>query len=249
TTSGNSNADLVLSHASLLGDIVNAAGSNTTVVLQDQSVFKGITQNVSSVAVNSGAQWVLGGDSSVTAMSLDGGTVALGAEKQFYTLNLGSLQGSGTFALSADFTQLKNSFLDISGRADGNFGLLINASGTDPIDGASLHVVHAGSGNAQFSLVGDTVDLGTWSYSLTQVRNDWYLDASTRTISPGTQSVLALFNTAPTVWYGELSSLRSRMGELRLTDGQAGGWVRTYGNKFNVSDASGMGYQQNQQGI
>jgi outer membrane autotransporter protein len=61
--------------------------------------------------------------------------------------------------------------------------------------------------------------------------------------------VLALFNTAPTVWYGELTTLRSRMGELRLDEASAGGWVRAYGNKFNVSDASGSPYRQVQQGF
>jgi outer membrane autotransporter protein len=94
------------------------------------------------------------------------------------------------------------------------------------------------------------VDLGTWSYDLIkQGDNDWYLDTSTKTISPGTRTVLALFNTAPTVWYGELSTLRTRMGELRINGERSGGWMRTYGNKFNVADASGFGYKQVQQGI
>ena len=93
------------------------------------------------------------------------------------------------------------------------------------------------------------VDLGTFSYGLTQRGDDWYLDTETRAISPGARSVLALFNAAPTVWYGELSTLRSRMGEVRMDAGKAGGWIRAYGNKYTVSAASGTGYQQTQQGI
>ena len=92
-------------------------------------------------------------------------------------------------------------------------------------------MVHTGGGDASFSLVNGPVDLGAFSYELIQRGNDWYLNGSRKIISPGTRSVLALFNTAPTVWYGELTSLRSRMGELRLDDGKAGGWMRTYGNK------------------
>jgi len=36
---------------------------------------------------------------------------------------------------------------------------------------------------------------------------------------------------------------------LRMDGGKAGGWIRTYGNKYNVSAASGVGYKQTQQGI
>ena len=63
-------------------------------------------------------------------------------------------------------------------------------------------------------------------------------------VSPGARSVLALFNTASTVWLGELTSLRTRMGELRFNGGQSGAWGRTYTNKYNIADGSGVGYQQ-----
>ncbi|KFE51379.1 hypothetical protein IV01_24325 [Pseudomonas syringae] len=39
------------------------------------------------------------------------------------------------------------------------------------------------------------------------------------------------------------------MGELRMDGGKAGGWMRTYGNKYDVSASSGVGYTQTQQGI
>jgi outer membrane autotransporter protein len=97
--------------------------------------------------------------------------------------------------------------------------------------------------------MGNAVDLGTYSYGLAKSGNDWILDPSTRTVSPGARSVLALFNTASTVWLGELTSLRTRMGELRFNGGNAGAWGRTYGNKYNIADGSGVGYQQTQQGF
>jgi outer membrane autotransporter protein len=67
--------------------------------------------------------------------------------------------------------------------------------------------------------------------------------------TPSTRSVIGLFSAAPTVWYGELSSLRTRMGELRYGKAQGGGWMRSYGNKYNLSAAGGTAYQQNQSGI
>jgi outer membrane autotransporter protein len=39
------------------------------------------------------------------------------------------------------------------------------------------------------------------------------------------------------------------MGEVRRDKGKAGGWVRAYGNKFNVDASSGVAYQQTQQGF
>ena len=73
--------------------------------------------------------------------------------------------------------------------------------------------MHAAAGDAQFSLRDGPVDLGAFSYDLVQRGNDWFLDGASKMISPGTASVLALYSAAPTVWYGELSSLRSRMGD------------------------------------
>jgi outer membrane autotransporter protein len=78
---------------------------------------------------------------------------------------------------------------------------------------------------------------------------EWFLDPTTQVISPGASAVLALFNSPITLLYGEASSLRSRMGELRFNGGQSGAWVRTYGNQYNVSESSGVAYKQNQQGL
>jgi outer membrane autotransporter protein len=138
----------------------------------------------------------------------------------------------------------------VTGNASGNHLVALDSQGTEPVGAGSKSVVHIGSGDATFALAGGSVDLGAFSYDLIQQgNNDWVLDTASRVISPGTQSVMALFNAAPTVWYGELSTLRSRMGEVRMDHGKAGGWIRAYGNKYNVSESSGVAYKQTQQGI
>jgi outer membrane autotransporter protein len=68
-------------------------------------------------------------------------------------------------------------------------------------------------------------------------------------VTPGARSVIGLFSAAPTVWYGELSTLRSRMGELRLGRGISGAWVRTYGGRYDLSAGGGVAYRQRQQGL
>ncbi|MBD8476202.1 autotransporter outer membrane beta-barrel domain-containing protein [Pseudomonas sp. CFBP 8770] len=68
-------------------------------------------------------------------------------------------------------------------------------------------------------------------------------------VTPGARSVIGMFSAAPTVWYGELATLRSRMGELRLGRGISGAWVRTYGGQYNLSAAAGVAYKQRQHGV
>lgn len=243
-------ANMTANNSQLKGDVVVEAGSTANITLENTATLTGNLQNVSSLALNSQGQWIMVGDSvgQVGELSMDGGSVKLGKGDEFFTLSVANLKGNGTFVMDADFAQGKTDFLEVTGQASGSHSLLVGSSGQDPLSDSKLHVVHIGSGDAQFSLANGRVDLGTYSYDLVQDGNDWYL-GSTGTISPGTRSVLALFNTAPTVWYGELTSLRSRMGEIRLDQGSTGLWMRAYGNKFDVSESSGLAYTQNQQGI
>ena len=246
---GNSTAKVTLDQSTLLGDVIAEAGSTANVVLNNQSVLTGRLENVANLSTNSNAQWVMIGDGSVANVSMNGGSIKFDDPTAFHTLSVGTLSGSGTFVMDANFATGQADLLNVTGTASGNHNLLIGSSGADPLTDNSLHVVHIAGGDAQFSLLNGPVDLGTFSYGLTQHGDDWYLNTETRTLSPGTRAVLALFNAAPTVWYGELSTLRSRMGEVRMDSDKAGGWIRVYGNKYNVSTSSDVGYQQTQQGI
>ncbi|WP_259741091.1 autotransporter outer membrane beta-barrel domain-containing protein [Pseudomonas frederiksbergensis] len=256
--SGNSTASLTLDQSRMTGDVLVESGSTANVTLNDQSQLIGRLNGVNGVTINSQSTWTLTGNDSIGTLAMSGGTVDFGTGTTpgtFYQLNVGTLAGNGTFAMKGDFANGDRDFLNVSGVATGDFGLAISASGLDATSPQQLQLVHTGAGDARFSLVNGTpVDLGAFSYALTSESNgsggtDWFLDPTTKTISPGASTVLALFNTAPTVWYGELSSLRSRMGELRFNGGQSGAWARSYGNKYNVAEASGVGYQQTQQGF
>jgi len=243
-------ANLRVNNSHLVGDIVAASGGTANVLLENFATLKGRLDNVASLEINSGGEWALVDNSQVTDLSLDNGAVRFGGPGEFFTLSVENLTGNGTFIMEADFSTSQSDFLDVTGTASGNHQLLISASGNDPLTDNSLHVVHTAAGDSQFSLLGGSVDLGAYSYDLVQRSdNDWYLDATTRTVSPGTQTVMALANVVPTIWYGELGVLRSRMGDVRRNPGKAGGWVRSYGNQFNVSATSGAAYQQQQQGL
>ena len=243
-----STLNLNLDRASMTGDVVNAGGT-AQVTLNNHSVLTGRLENVDSLGVNSDATWVMTADQQLNDLSLRDGNVKFGEPGQFYQLDVKNLSGNGTFVMSADFAHLKGDFLNVTGTSSGAHQLLIASSGADPLSKDRLHVAHTEDGGATFSLLGERVDVGTYSYLLKSENDgkDWLLDPKSKTIGPGTRSVLALFNTAPTVWYGEMTSLRTRMGEVRFNPEQTGGWVRAYGNRFDVS--SGGGYKQSQQGF
>ncbi|QKF51746.1 putative autotransporter [Pseudomonas graminis] len=247
-----SSSNVSLDASSMFGDITSGGG---VVSLANNSVFTGNLINVDSATLAGSSTWDMVGSNTLNSLAMNDSTVRFGATNAFYQLTVGALSGNGTFVMDADYLTNEHDLLNVTGSATGSHTLLIAGSGVDPTSPQPLTVVQTAGGNATFALAGDgAVDVGTYSYQLTSASNgaggtDWFLDPNTATISPGTRSVLALFNTAPTVWYGELTSLRSRMGELRFNGGKSGGWVRTYGNKYNVDEASGAGYQQTQQGL
>lgn len=67
--------------------------------------------------------------------------------------------------------------------------------------------------------------------------------------TPTTVTALGMFNATPTAWYGELTTLRTRMGEVRHGKQQGSAWVQLLGNHFNVSERAGTAYQQQQTGM
>ncbi len=246
---GGSTANMQVDNSQLQGDVVVEAGSAAHLQLNNFASLTGRMDNVSSLQIGDQSMWVMTGNSQVGALNLSDGMIKFGEGDAFYQLDLGSLSGQGTFVMGTDFAQGLTDFLNITGNASGHHNLLLASSGVEPLNPGDVHVVHTGGGDAQFELVGGSVDVGAWSYGLRQDGTDWFLDPNNRTVSPGTRSVLALFNTAPTVWYGEMSSLRSRMGELRHNGAESGGWLRAYGNKYEVSGGAAGGYQQIQRGF
>lgn len=245
--------DLNLDFASMTGDIINSGGT-ANVGLNNGAVLTGRLENVDKLAVNSDATWVLvDGQQELKELSMNGGNVKFGDTGAFHQLDVTHLNGSGgTFIMKADFSTLTGDFLNVTGTSSGAHQLLISSSGADPMSDDRLHVVHTADGGATFSLVGDRVDVGTYSYGLVDDNRgqDWYLDPNNKVISPSTNSVLALFNAAPSVLLGELTTLRTRMGEMRFSNKSTGLWTRAYGNKYEVSnDKTGLGYNQSQRGF
>ncbi|MBV6751817.1 autotransporter outer membrane beta-barrel domain-containing protein [Pseudomonas chlororaphis] len=247
---GASNVGFTADSSLLRGDLVADDSSTLDVTLQNGARLFGNLINTNSVAINSQANWALTGDTEVKSLSMNDGSVTLGSAEQFYTLSLGELSGTGMFNMHVNLMDNTGDKLDINGEAHGNFLLNVQNTGLEPNSPeiTPLHVVHTEGGDALFDVVGGSVDLGVYSYQLEKQGDDWFIVGSGRTISPSTEASLALFNVGPTIWYGELATLRRRMGEIR-TSGEGGGWIRSYGNQHNVTAEAGFGYKQRQKGL
>lgn len=247
-------ANASVNNSQLNGNIVVDADSTLALAFANHASLTGSIDNATSLSIDDTSHWVMTGDSSVDNLALDGGTVNLrGTEGStgFYRLKLGELSGNGTFMLGTDLARKQGDFLDVSGKASGNHRLQVENTGTDPSKDVDAHqVVHTGEGStSKFDLVGGQVDFGTFAYELEQRGEDWFLVRKGNTTTPGTRSVTGLFSAAPTVWYGESTTLRGRMGELRNGNEQGGGWLRSYGNKYKVAAGADAAYDQVQQGI
>lgn len=250
-----STANLTLEQANWQGDFDVEAGGSGTLNLHNQSTFSGRLINVSQLDIGNQSTYNMVETTRLDTLNMAGGTVNMGSANNFYILNVDNLSGNGIIKMNVDYSTNAHDRLVVNRNASGNFELWVPDSGVDPVAPESLTLVNTAAGDAQFSLLnGRAVAVGAWSYDLSSTSDgnggtEWFLDPQKRTVSPAARSVMALFNTAPTVWYGELTSLRSRMGELRFNGSQPGLWMRSYGNQYNVADGSGTGYQQNQHGL
>ncbi|MGP4955127.1 autotransporter outer membrane beta-barrel domain-containing protein [Pseudomonas helleri] len=241
--------DLVVDGSYLHGNLTIPEGGLVNVRLQNGTRFTGQMSDVKNLQLDAGVGWDIMGDSNVESLVLNGGSIDFAKTEGFHQLSMGELSGNGSFGLKLNMDNQQVDFLNIEGQATGNHVLSIQNSGAEPESGFDpLQVVHTGGGDAQFSVLGERVDLGAYSYGLERQGDDWFLTGEDREVSPATRSVQALFNSAPTVWYGEMSTLRSRMGEVR-SSGQGGAWLRSYGNQFRVAGRDGLGFEQQQSGF
>ncbi|POT57209.1 autotransporter outer membrane beta-barrel domain-containing protein [Citrobacter amalonaticus] len=68
-------------------------------------------------------------------------------------------------------------------------------------------------------------------------------------LSESAKAVIAMANVTPTLWDAELSTLRTRLGEIRqMRDGEYGAWGKYISSRYRVS-ADLVGYRQDMNGV
>jgi outer membrane autotransporter protein len=257
-------ASLSLNNASSMTGNVNTE-TNGSVLLDNGSMLTGQINNSGNLNINNAAQWVMTGDSNVQRLALNDGVVRMGTNEQFQQLNVGDLSGKGTFVMGTDLGNGDTDFLNVTGNASGQHQLQITATGTTPVTAEAVKVGNIAAGDASFSLGGrETVDAGAFVYRLAKEGQGLYLSPDKETVSTSSNTALALAGSARSVLNAEAAMLSDQLGDrslsirpeasLRAMDDSSvklsnSVWVRSYGNQYNVDNAYGDGYTQNQTGI
>lgn len=249
-------SDITVDNTQLTGNIVGSGEGEMQLTLQNQASITGALVNVDSLKLNTGGKWSLTGDNHVAKVAMDSGGMidihGTASSGDWHTLDIGELTGNGTFGMQADLAIGEADRLNVTD-ATGAHRLHVTNSGKEGGVDTQLLVEQAG-GDATFSLVGDKVDAGVYTYSLKQGgeaggEQSWYLERNEE-ISSGADTVLGIHNALSTVWLGEHSALRTRLGEARMGAGEQGGaWARTFGSRYNARPALGRGYSQDQWGV
>jgi outer membrane autotransporter protein len=257
-------ASLALNDSSrLTGNVIT--DTNGSVLLDNGSVLTGQINNSGSLIINNAAQWVMTADSTAQNLSMNNGVVQMGTNEQFQQLNVGNLTGKGTFVMGTDFGTGRADFLKAD-NASGQHQLQVSATGTTPVTAEPVKVGDIAAGTATFTLANkDTVDAGTFVYRLKHDGQGLYLNPDKETVSTSTNTALALAGSARSVLNAEMNMLSDQIGDRGLsirpdaslraasdsdtTKLSNSVWVRTYGNQYNVKNAYGDGYTQNQNGI
>ncbi|PHX43899.1 hypothetical protein AO263_20395 [Pseudomonas sp. NZIPFR-PS5] len=265
---------LSLDGSTMTGDVVQDAVTPVSIALNNGSQLTGTVVQGQRMAVDGASTFNMVSDSSVGELTMAGGTVNMrGGGQGFRTLNASSLAGNGAFTMGTDLAGHLSDLVNVVGNADGAFVLRVQNTGVEPIqeDFAQkvVHSVDVGTfvyrlekrGNEWFLAQATTgggeppvgpgegdggeppVGPGEGDGGVLPV------DPGKPIISPSARAVIGVFSAAPTVWYGETATLRSRMGELRNGRDQGGVWARTYGNRYRVSATDQVNYTQTQSGI
>lgn len=265
----NGNVDNVVSlslnnDSTLTGNVTSDA--NGSVLLDNSSVLTGQINNSANLTINNAARWVMTDDSTVQQLGMNNGVVQMGTNEQFQRLNVGNLTGNGTFVMGTDLGTGSTDFLNVTGTASGQHQLLVSATGTTPVTAEPVQVGNIAAGTAAFALANkDTVDAGTFVYRLKQEGQGLYLTPDKETVSTSANTALALAGSARSVLNAEMNMLSDQIGDRGLsirpdaalraasdsdtTKLSNSVWVRTYGNQYNVKNAYGDGYTQNQNGV
>ncbi|MGC0155699.1 autotransporter outer membrane beta-barrel domain-containing protein [Chromobacterium vaccinii] len=232
------------------GDIINLGGVSN-VSLTNANWLGGMS-NGSSLTMNGGGIWSLAKSSSVNQLVMNGGVINLnGVAGTNHTLNTGSLSGSGNFILHTNLASNATDKLVVTGQATGSHTLTVADTGVSSPHPQNVQVVQTGGGNGNFVLANGKVDLGMYSYVLQQDGTNWDLVVPSGPVkyTASATSVLNLVSTSPTIWYGQVRTLQSRLGELRFEEDHGGVWARPYASDYRIDGVANSTFHQRQTGI
>ena len=259
TTAGN--GTVVFNH-------VMAYTGNTTVA-QGTLTTGGanVLTNSTVVAINPSATLNLNGKMQTVNNLQNNGVIALAPTMTPLTTNNlvvnNSFSGNGSIKMTADLVNRNNDLVTINGPSSGKQLLVLNnpQQNVDPATGTVLKLVQTTDGVAAFS--GGT-DAGSFVYVVRPGNNSalapdphaWYLvrldlldDLPLKdALSSTATAAISTFSAEIPLFYSDMQTLTTRMGDLRLGN-TTGGWVRAFGDKMQIDNQISQPFNQNLAGI
>lgn len=259
-TNADSQTDVTVDNAQIAGNVVNTGGT-TSISLANAAGWTGTMSAVSALTLNTGTQWQLTGNSSVSGNLANGGTVALGnGSAAGNTLTVGGnyAGNNGTLrfntALGGDTSATDK--LVVQGNTSGTTNVVVaNAGGSGAPTLNGIELIQVGGQSAGDFVQQGRIVAGAYDYDLVRGQGsnaaNWYLDSRldvspTPTPSPVVNKVrpepgayIANLAAANTLF---LLSLHDRLGEPGYTEnGETGSlWLRQVGGHNTFRDSSGQ---------
>ena len=158
---------------------------NANFTLGKANLFGTISSTgTSQVRLTENSHWHLTGNSDVHRLDLTNGHIHLNAQNYankvttYNTLNISNLSGNGSFYYLTDLSNKQGDKVVVKNSASGDFKLNVKSKTGEPNHNelTLFDASNATRNNLNVSLVGNTVDLGAWKYTLkeTNGRYDLY---------------------------------------------------------------------------
>ncbi|MCK9006530.1 autotransporter domain-containing protein [Haemophilus influenzae] len=174
----------------------------------------------SQVRLTENSHWHLTGNSDVHQLELANGHIHLNAQNDankvttYNTLTVNSLSGNGSFYYWVDFTNKKNDKVIVTQSATGNFTLQVADKTGEPTKNelTLFDASNATRNNLNVSLIGNTVDLGAWKYTLKET--DGRYDLYNPEVEKRNQTVDTTNITTPNNIQADVPSVPSKNEEI-----------------------------------
>lgn len=194
------NANFVLGKANLFGTI-SSTGNN-------------------QVRLTENSHWHLTGDSNVNQLNLDKGHIHLNAQNDankvttYNTLTVNNLSGNGYFYYLTDLSNKQGDKVVVKNSASGDFKLNVKSKTGEPNHNelTLLDASNAQRDHLNVSLVGNTVDLGAWKYTLKET--DGRYDLYNPEVEKRNQTVDTTNITTPNNIQADVPSVPSKNEEI-----------------------------------
>lgn len=197
------------------------------------------------------------GRNHITQLAIDtDATINMAASKDWQGLVIeDKLSGSGIFIVKTDIKNDKTDQIIIDkGTGTHQIEVMPTGTGADR-EAMDSFIVQQHDGDASFSLAnkGGKVEQGLYFYELADRTGsdgqEWYLQRASSGIAPETPTGKAEASLSGlaghyAMWYGQLTDLRKRLGEVRYGT-QTGLWVRGFADKSRLDGLAGSSFTQN----